>query len=466
MKTKARIKKDEIRLFAVLGDIGALHLATFSCLSLYGNINPHFVGTARFLLWSLVLSCIWLTYSFIIDLYYARRLPGRVSTAWLASRVAALTSLTYLFLPYVTPEFPDRRLWLFALPIASAALVGLWRVSIGLLLRSPERYSQKVILLGNGKSAMAISKFLGEIREDPHAARTHDLLGIVTEPCQVDNGMTILGSTNELCEICSQYSPDELVFSNEFQPNESELAIILSCHEKGIQITSATRLFEELSGRLPLELVPHRIEFLEPFLKTPHARLINLIKRIIDISAGLAGILLLIFVTPAVYLLNLIYSRGPLFFSQIRVGRGGKNFRVYKFRSMVVDAERKSGAVFASENDPRITKLGNFLRKSRIDELPQFWNVLKGEMSLIGPRPERPEFVDSFNETLPFYKARHSVKPGLTGWAQVKYRYGASTEDTARKLEYDLYYIKHQSIFLDYIIALLTVQVVLGRKGR
>jgi len=163
-------------------------------------------------------------------------------------------------------------------------------------------------------------------------------------------------------------------------------------------------------------------------------------------------------------LLVVMTSKGPAFFKQIRVGENGKNFVIYKLRTMVENAE-SAGAQWASKNDIRITPLVRFLRSSRLDELPQLWNVLKGDMSMVGPRPERPEFTESLSKNIPYYDLRNLVKPGLTGWAQVKYPYGASEEDALRKLEYDLYYIKHQSIFFDFNILIRTVLTVLERKG-
>jgi len=164
-------------------------------------------------------------------------------------------------------------------------------------------------------------------------------------------------------------------------------------------------------------------------------------------------------------LANRFTAPGPLLYHQVRVGKGGQTILVTKFRSMVVDAEEHTGAVWATQHDPRVTPVGRFLRKTRLDEVPQFWNILKGDMSLIGPRPERPHFVDQLVQQIPFYRVRHAVKPGLTGWAQVLFPYGASVDDTLSKLEYDLYYIKNQSILLDISILLKTIPIVLGFKG-
>jgi lipopolysaccharide/colanic/teichoic acid biosynthesis glycosyltransferase len=171
-------------------------------------------------------------------------------------------------------------------------------------------------------------------------------------------------------------------------------------------------------------------------------------------------------VIPLVWLINKLANPGSLFFEQKRVGLGGRVFRIVKFRSMVMNAEQETGAVWATKNDKRITPFGGFLRKSRLDELPQCWNVLKGDMSIVGPRPERPEFVRKLAQRIRFYYARHAVKPGITGWAQIKYRYGASEEDALMKLQYDLYYIRHQGVLEDAFIILKTLRVMVTCKGQ
>jgi exopolysaccharide biosynthesis polyprenyl glycosylphosphotransferase len=194
---------------------------------------------------------------------------------------------------------------------------------------------------------------------------------------------------------------------------------------------------------------------------------LRLYKRVIDVVFSIAGLILTAPLLPMIALMIKIDSRGPLFLKQIRVGEMEKKFLLYKFRSMRSDAEKECGAVWATKDDPRITRVGKFLRKTRIDELPQLFNVLKGDMSLVGPRPERPEFIVKLKKHIPYYSERHFVKPGVTGWAQIRYPYGASVEDAIEKLRYDLYYIKNISLFLDTQIILETAKVMLlGRGGR
>jgi len=198
----------------------------------------------------------------------------------------------------------------------------------------------------------------------------------------------------------------------------------------------------------------------------PTDRLFHGAKRLTDVALSIIGLGLLGIVLPFLALGNMAANPGPLFYSQTRVGRGGRHYTVIKLRSMLPNAEARSGAVWSSANDPRITPFGKFLRKSRLDELPQFYNVLKGDMSVIGPRPERPEFVDELAAKIPFYRARHAERPGITGWAQVRYSYGSTVEDARIKLEYDLYYVRHAGFYLDLLIAMKTIGEMLRLKGR
>ena len=192
---------------------------------------------------------------------------------------------------------------------------------------------------------------------------------------------------------------------------------------------------------------------------------IDLVKRALDLAAGIVGLAASMPIMIVVALVVRLESKGPIIFRQTRVGRMGKCFEVLKFRSMNVDAEKANGAQWASENDPRVTRIGRFLRKYRLDELPQFINVIRGEMSFVGPRPERPFFVEELRKTIPYYDERHSVRPGLTGWAQVQYAYGSSIEDAYNKLEYDLFYLQNMSLTFDLAIIFQTIRIVLGARG-
>ena len=247
--------------------------------------------------------------------------------------------------------------------------------------------------------------------------------------------------------------------------SDEELQILMQKKMQGFAVLTITQFYEQILRKIPIDLVSLKDLIFESGFELTSRMFLQRVKRVSDVALGL---ILFLLTWPLIIIFGLIHrfeSPGPIFYSQRRTGRHGEPFNIYKLRSMRTDAEI-NGAVWAQENDPRITKIGKIIRLTRIDELPQLWNVLKGDMSFIGPRPERPEFNTSLAEQIPFYDLRHSVRPGITGWAQVRYPYGASVEDAKEKLQYDLYYIKNYSLLLDLEILTKTVQVVFFGKGR
>jgi exopolysaccharide biosynthesis polyprenyl glycosylphosphotransferase len=241
---------------------------------------------------------------------------------------------------------------------------------------------------------------------------------------------------------------------------------LLDAQERGIEIIRMATLYEELLGRVPI----HHLEsdwVLRSFVdEARSSSFFEIGKRFLDIIGSIFGLLMLLILLPFLAAAILLDSGLPIFYRQERLGRGGREFKIIKFRTMRQDAETGGKPQMAGENDPRITRVGNFMRSTRLDEIPQFWNVLRGEMSLVGPRAERAQWVATFQQEIPFYRARLLVKPGISGWAQINYGYASTVEDTAVKLEYDLYYIKHRSVAMDFVIILRTISTVLGRKGR
>ena len=268
-----------------------------------------------------------------------------------------------------------------------------------------------------------------------------------------------------LAELDHNNLPTAIVICPDHKPSENEQHTLLELRLSGVPIFSLSDFFESFLFLVPVQDINN-----DWFIRTEgftmlHSSVATRLKRGADILAALTLLCLSLPIMAISALFIALSSRGPIIFSQTRVGKEGKSFTLIKFRTMRLDAE-KSGAQWASYNDSRIFPFGHFLRKTRIDELPQCWNILKGEMSFIGPRPERPEFTSTLAEKIPYYDLRHIIKPGLTGWAQVCYPYGASTEDALRKLQYDLYYIKNYSLILDLNIILRTVLVTLGLRGR
>jgi sugar transferase (PEP-CTERM system associated) len=275
----------------------------------------------------------------------------------------------------------------------------------------------------------------------------------------------IVGNVDQIEEILSREKVNKLIVSMTERRGALPVKELLTCKLRGVEILDSPSFYEKLTGKLLVEdIQPSWFIYSSGFRITPVSRAW---KRALDLLFSSIGILLALPVLPVIALLIKLSSPGPVLFRQKRVGEAEREFTLMKFRTMCEDAEKDTGPVWACENDPRITGLGCWLRKTRIDEIPQLFNVLKGDMSFIGPRPERREFVDQLSEKIPYYGKRHFIKPGVTGWAQVRYPYGASEEDALEKLRYDLYYIKNFSITLDLMIVLETVKVVLfGRGGR
>jgi lipopolysaccharide/colanic/teichoic acid biosynthesis glycosyltransferase len=240
---------------------------------------------------------------------------------------------------------------------------------------------------------------------------------------------------------------------------------LLHLLEFGATIREYTQVYEYKTQRIPVHYITRDFHKFFPFNRTNNNQLYLLNLKIMETLISIAGLLFGVLILPFVLMGNAIGNRGKLFYTQERVGKNGKIFQILKFRTMVNNAER-DGAVFSTPNDNRVTPFGKFMRKTRIDEIPQFINILKGEMGVIGPRPERPFFVKEIAEIMPFYETRHVIKPGLTGWAQVNYSYGESMDDSLIKLQYDLYYIKHRSVFLDLDITIKTISTVLFYRGQ
>ncbi|WP_027368218.1 TIGR03013 family XrtA/PEP-CTERM system glycosyltransferase [Desulfocurvibacter africanus] len=321
------------------------------------------------------------------------------------------------------------------------------------------RARRQVIVVGTGSAAKRIGDMLA--LEETRGK----LLGYVTlpaEPMEVSQGL-IVGPQEDLTRIIEEHGAKTVVVALSERRGALPLQELLSCKMTGVAVVDAPTFYEQVQSKMLIENIsPGWLIFSDGFRITPIKRHL---KRSLDILCALSGLLLTLPLFPILALLIKIDSRGPVFFTQTRVGEHDKLFKVIKFRTMVHNAEATTGAVWSQKGDPRVTRVGRFLRVSRLDEIPQLLNMLRGDMSMVGPRPERPEFVQTLKRAVPFYSERHCVKPGLTGWAQVCYPYGSSVEDALEKLRYDLYYIKNFSLVLDLRIILRTVGVVLFGKG-
>jgi sugar transferase (PEP-CTERM system associated) len=317
------------------------------------------------------------------------------------------------------------------------------------------------MIIGSGPLAKNIAKEIVE-RVDTG----FKVIGFITDnPERVGQKLvnpSIINDQSQILDIAIKESVDRIIVALEERRGKFPDAQLLECKMRGIAVEEGIEFYERLTGRLQVEsLRPSFLIFSDGFKKS---KLTMWTKRITEFSLSLIGLFLLSPITLVISILIKIDSRGPVFYKQERVGERGKIFKLLKFRSMVENAET-NGPVWAEQDDKRITRVGRWMRKWRIDEIPQMFNVLKGDMSFVGPRPERSFFVERLRKEIPFYDQRFSVKPGVTGWAQIKYRYGASKEDALEKLEYDLYYIKNLSPLYDFLIIFETIKVVLSGKG-
>ncbi len=468
------LRFSERKVILAAGDLLIINLAFLFALAPRPDFSPTLTAMWARLPWFILLSGLWLLVGALLNIYDLARAASAMHSLWAAAGSALFTGGFYFFIPYLTPALPNRRLELFLLPVIATAGVAAWRVAYAKVFVQPQ-FQQRALVVGAGWSGQALAQAIAETGDgngNPYRGTGYHILGFIDDdPAkqgQEIEGIPVLGDRLDLPRLVEELRPDELIVAiTHAQTIHGELfQAILDCREMGIPVTTMAALYERMTGRVPVEHAGRDLYVIMPLAQPAGYRLYLALRRLIDLGIALLGCGLVAVLTPIVWLVNRLTAPGNLFYRQTRIGQGGRSFEVVKFRSMIMDAERDTGAVWAKENDGRATPMGRILRNTRLDEIPQFWNVLRGEMSLIGPRPERPEFVCQLAEEIPFYRVRHAVKPGITGWAQVKYRYGASVDDALIKLQYDLYYIKHQGPYLDLLVLLKTVQVVLGMQGR
>ncbi len=428
--------------------------------SIYLDFNYISFNSSSILNWLLLLTIYYLLFGEIFQLYNLNVSNNRYLIVRSVILTAFSVTIFYIFTPYISPELPPNRLQIVYFFLILSVPVILWRFIYSWVIFSP-KYFKNVLFIGKSDR---IEKMIQHIKGD----KFHDLIGYISDK-------EILGFKNfydiksiNLSSILSSKIVDEVIVSkvgfSETVINNLNKELILQ-FKKGVNITSYESFYENVTARVPKGYLDHNFYKNINFSKNNSNRFYLFGLRTLDIVISILGILSLCLVVPFVLIGNLFGNRGPLFYTQERVGQNSKVFKIYKLRSMIKNAE-KGRAVWADKNDSRITKFGKFLRNTRLDESPQFFNILKGEMSLIGPRPERPEFVKSLEKEIPFYPIRHVIRPGLTGWAQVNYPYANTIEEQETKLRYDLYYIKERSSFLDFKILIKTITTVLFYRGQ
>jgi len=461
-----RLRTGERRFLLVLGDLLVAALGVYLALSLWARLD--YLGpqpSADFIQarapWFILLPFGWVL--LMLNLYDIHRAASLRETLRGVLMAAVAAAGLYL-LVYFTSEpnsLPRRAVLYFLVMVVGLTL--LWRVAYLRIFTAPA-FLRRVVVVGAGFSGRSLLEAVGSLSAPPFF-----VVGLIDDDPlkqgQVIAGVRVLGGSGSLLSVIQEEGVTDVIVAITGQMNGAMFQALLDAQQRGVEITRMPVSYEELLGRVPIRILESDW-LLRSFVDEVRVSSLYLLtKRLLDIGGALVGLLVLALVYPWVAAAILLESGRPVLFRQARLGQGGRPYSVYKFRTMRQDAEADGQAHWALEGDPRATRVGRILRRVHLDEFPQFWNVLVGEMSLVGPRPERPEMVADLEKQIPFYRARLLVKPGIGGWAQVNYGKGASVEGSAEKLEYDLYYIKHRSLGMDLLIILRTIGSVVGFKG-
>jgi exopolysaccharide biosynthesis polyprenyl glycosylphosphotransferase len=461
------LRPGERRTLLVIIDFLVAVIALAASLFVWSWVDEYYEFSLEFLRtipsWFFLMPFIWVI--LLVELYDEHRASNWKQT----TRSIAMTGLIALgmylviYFFYSTPKSLNRR-GVAGFIVAAMALTYLWRLLYIRIFTAPE-FMRRVLLVGAGETGQTLLKvfkkispppffWVGMIDDDP------DKLGMEKE------GYQVLGSSENLLEIIKLERVSDIIVAISGEMQGRMFQTLLDAQEMGIAITRMPVAYEELLGRVPIQHL-EADWILRSFVDQARQNgFYELGKRLLDIAGGLVGCGIFLLFFPLIAIAILLDNGWPIFYKQTRSGRGGQPYKIFKFRTMGLDAEPDGQPQWAEENDKRATRVGRVLRKTHLDELPQFVNVLKGEMSLVGPRAERPELVDWFQQHVPFYRARLLVKPGITGWAQVNFGYASTVDETITKLEYDLYYIKHRNLILDFVILLRTPATVFGLRGR
>ena len=465
--TKFRLKLSERRFILILGDFLIAVTALLIALYVWGSGDSWYSFSVEFLkyrapAWFYLLPFIWLI--LLVDTYDNRKSANIRQTLRSTGLVFLVSVIIYLVIYFAVEPFSLPRLGVAVFIVTATVLTLIWRFIYIRTFTSVSR-QQRVVIVGAGKAGTALVGVISELDPPPFK-----LIGMIDDdPAKLGTniqGFPILGNHENMAEVIANQGITDLILAISNEMNHGMFQSILTAQEDGVNLTTMTETYESLSGRVPIDLLESDWVVRAFLDRAPTSGFYRIAKRLLDLLLGLLGLVALALLSPLLAPIILLDSGSPVIFTQIRLGRGGKPYTIYKLRTMKSRSDMEKEALVTTTNDPRITRIGRFLRKSHLDELPQIINVLRGEMSFVGPRSERVELVQVFQKEVPFYRARMLVKPGITGWAQIHQPYAETIKETATKLQYDLYYIEHASIWMDLNILLRTVGSVLGFKGR
>ena len=467
-KTTLRLRPGEQRALLIFGDLFMAALALLAGIY-YWSVGDKWLQFSleffrlRVDAWFYLLPFAWMLLLVeLYDLHRAANWNRTVRGVLIAVLVGAVAYLLIYFFSDAPGRINRRAVAVFVVLVMLLTL--LWRWIYIRLYRSQGNL-RRVLVVGAGGNG----RTLAEIYKTINPAPFNLVAFIDDDPDKIGKdveGFRILAGSDKLLRLIDEMNITEVIVSITGEMQGETFQKLLDVREGGTDIVRMATLYEELLGRVPI----HHLEsdwVIRSFVdEARSSSFFEFGQRLLDIIGSIVGLAILLVLLPFLAIAIILDSGLPIFYWQERLGKGAREFQIIKFRTMCKDAEKEGQPQMAGENDPRVTRVGNFMRATRLDELPQFWNVLRGEMSIVGPRAERAQWVATFQKDIPFYRARLLVKPGITGWAQINYGYASTVEDTSVKLEYDLYYIKHRSFIMNIVIILRTITTVLSRRGR
>lgn len=460
-----QLRISERRLLLMGGDALAIVISVYIALGIWAYVADYSF-TLSFILpqtfWFGTLTVIWFVLAGAND-FYDLQIASRLTTSLQRLALVQLQMLiVYLLIYFLSEPESLPRLFIIYYAVISFVLIVIWRV-VNPALVGWKAFQRRVLVVGTDWAA---GEIINTIYSD--TSQAYAVVGVIGEEHEVGvivSESEVIGDGDDILRFIATQNISELIITSTRDLSGKTFQGVMDAYERGISITPMPILYERMTGRVPVKSVNDNWTVVLPIGQSNKLNPYPLLKRLMDVTLSLLLIPPFLMILPIIAVVIKLDSRGSIFYVQTRVGLNGRPFRMVKFRTMTQDAEKQTGAVFAQKNDPRVTRFGGIMRKTRIDELPQLYNVIKGDMSLVGPRPERPEHVIRLEKKIPFYRTRHIVRPGVTGWAQVRYHYGSTDEDSMVKLQYDLYYIRHHSVSLDVNIIIRTIGKVLRMSG-
>jgi len=448
-------------LLFIVGEGLLIYLAVLTSAFLrFGSVHASFLSL-EVLSKAMLITVVCQASLYFNELYNLKVTDSYIELGLRLTKAMGIASIVLAIIYYCFPSlFVGRGIYFISL-LLLGLLVSSWRYAYNWVLKK-KMLTERVLILGIGKLSREILDGINNRRDSGY-----QLAGVISmnsvPPQAMPAGIHVLHLKEDLYKFAELHDIKKIIVAMDDRRGKLPLEDLLRCKMQGITVIDGESFCEKLTGKILVDNInPSSFIFSDGFRKS---RMIMLTKRITDFILATFGLLL---TSPLILIITIatkLESKGPVIYKQERCGESGRVFELCKFRSMVDKAEATCGPTWAQDNDCRVTNVGRVLRKYRLDEIPQMWNVLKGDMSFVGPRPERPEFVQGLKEIIPYYVERHTVKPGITGWAQVSYGYGASVHDAMEKLKYDLFYIKHMSLLVDLFIIFRTTKIVLQQSG-